>query len=293
MTKEERVTQTTQNVKETIKKSIYDALSAAIIVAIVIVSLDVFGIRDLSWEMLGDLAVEWIPFFLAAILLDSNLYEKGKFIGKQTESYIAAVTEYSNKASLFTGMKLKYFSLYCKETNDRVRRNKQEQLLKEAGITIEDFENEISKLSNSEIDKAYNKETAKIIKKTKKVKIVGLKVNLILGSYNTCDETDIGPTEEEISKNYKITRAIKSIISTGIMTLLGIKDITTWGWAGLLIVVFKTVYTFAKAYTAYFKGYNDVVIVLTNQFIRKTDIFKEYDYWFETNVKNLGNNLEI
>ena len=292
MSKEDVVTQTTENTKNTLKKSIYDIISIAIILAIILISLDIFGLRDLSWSYLGDFFIEWVPFFLASILLDSNLYEKGKYIGKCTQGYKDALDEFSKKASLLTGKKLKYFSVFCEEKNATVLKIKQEQILKSVGISYEEFSTELIKLSDNDLAAKYDKDICKVIKKAKNVKIVGLKVNLLLGNYDTADETDIGPTEEKTSRNYKTVTAIKSAASTILMTFLAIKNITSWGWLGLLLVIFKAAYIFAKSYMSYFRGYGDVTIKLTNQLIRKTDIFKEYDYWFEINVETVGNNLE-
>lgn len=291
MTKEERVTQLTENGKDMFKKSIYDILSITIILAIIITSLDVFGVKDININTIPNLFVEWVPFFLAAILLNSNLYEKGKYVAKNTQVYKLAIKDYSTKASALTGEKLKYFPEFCNNKNNEVRRNMQEQLLRTICFTYEDYE-KASKLTKKELQELYDEETVRIILKAKNVTIVGYKLNLILGNYNTGDETDLGPTEEELSKRYKFRNTVFNICYTVIMTLLGIKDIMEWGWSGILIVLFKAAYTFARAYTSYFKGYNDIVIKLVNQIIRKSDIFKEYDYWFEINVKNKCNNIE-
>ena len=291
MTKEERVAQLANKSVDLFKKSIYDIISASIVLAIVIISLDIFGIKDINKHTLSDLFIEWIPFFLASILLDNNLYEKGKYIGKSSTSYMTSMLEYSTGASTLTGKKLKYFPDFFKDKNTTVKRNKQEQLLRNVGIDMTEFDS-ILRLSNTELKEKYNKDILKVIRKAKNVKVVGYKVNLILGNYNTSDETNLGPTEEEMSKYYKLKRVISNIISTSIMTILGIKDLTSWGWMGLLIVLFKACYTFGKAYGAYFRGYQDVTIRLVNQINRKTDIFKEYDYWFDSNVENVGNKIE-
>lgn len=291
MTTEERVTQLTENSKDLFKKSIYDIISIAIIMAIVIISLDIFGIKDIDKNTLSTLFMEWMPFFLASMLLNSNQYEKGKYVGKHTKSYIAAMTQYSALADALTGEKLKYFSEFCHIKNEHVKKSKQELLLKSVGVSYNDFVKELQ-LTEEELEKIYNENTVKTILKARKVDIVGYKVNFILGNYNTFDETDLGPTEDELSKSYKIKSTVSNILSTILLTLLGIKDVMSWGWSGLLIVLFKAAYTFAKGYMAYFKGYNDVVIKLVNQVIRKCDIFKEYNFWFDTNKKSIGNNIE-
>ena len=54
---------------------------------------------------------------------------------------------------------------------------------------------------------ALHSDKEAFIKKAKDVEIVGLKVNLLLGNYDTADETDIGPTEEKTSHDYKTITA--------------------------------------------------------------------------------------
>ena len=288
MTKEERVTQTAEQGKDFLKKSAYDLISISIIVIIIVASLDAFGFKDIHTYDLYQFAIEWAPFFLASVLLNSNLYEKGKYVAKNAKTYIDAIKEYSTKASALNGEKLKSFPTFCNEKNEEIRRELQENALRPYGISWDDF-NQMIACSEAELHEKYDDEIVKVILKTRKIKIAGYKVNYILGNNNSVDRSDLGPTEEELSKNYKIKNAIYVTLSTLMMTFISIKDIVSWGWAGLLIVLFKTGYTFARAYMSYFKGYSDVAIKLTNQIIRKVDIFKEYDYWFELNKPLVGN----
>ena len=289
MTKEERVTQTAEQGKEWLKKSAYDFISVSIIIIIIVASLDAFGFKDINTYTLSQFVIEWAPLFLASILLNSNLYEKGKYVAKNAKTYLDAIKEYSIKASALNGEKLKLFPVFCNEKNKEIRRELQENALRPYGISWDDF-NQMIGCSEKELrDKYDDEEIVKVILETRRIKIAGYKVNYILGNNNSVDRSDLGPTEEELSKNYKIKNAIYVILSTLLMTFISIKDIVSWGWAGLLIVLFKTGYTFARAYMSYFKGYSDVAIKLTNQIIRKVDIFKEYDYWFELNKPLVGN----
>ena len=281
---EQAYTSATENGKQAFKKNIYDWLSAAILVAIIVIGLDIFNLREVNSQTLKNLVIEWIPFFFAATLLDRNLYNKGQYIAKTTKNYIATMQEYSDTVSKLTGHKLKCLAEFCKRKNEKVLREIQSNILKAEGINIDDFA-EIKKLTKLELKERFNDEQIKVILKAKKVKITGLKVNLLLGSNNVNDETDIGQTELEITKRHILSNTLTYILSTAVMTLIGIKDILLWGWAGILVIIFKTAYTFVKAYMSYFKGYSDITIKVVNHIARKTDILKEYDDFYNENCK--------
>ena len=71
------------------------------------------------------------------------------------------------------------------------------------------------------------------------------------------------------------------------------KNIADWGWGGLVLVLFKVLYTFARSYTSYFQGYNDMTIDLTNHLARKTDVLKMYlNYKPESNEEMITQTVE-
>ena len=310
---EEKVKDGVVATTNTIKRHVFDLISAVIIIALVVASLDAFGLREVNRTTLGTLVAEWLPFLFASFLLDCNLREKGKFVGKDTTNYKGAMKEYSETASKLTGHQVQELSTYCNEVNEKVLKEKQTNMLKREGISYELFTNGDEKvgplyiMSRVELAKYFtNKVTlislffnsrVNMVLKAKHCKIKGLKVNLLLGSHNVDDETDLGPTELELERKRKTTSLVSYITTTAAMTVIGIKDILTWGWAGIIIVVFKTAYSFVKSYRSYFGGYNDVVIVLTNHIVRKNDNLKTYLAWYNDTFKNtidnsVGNNLE-
>ena len=288
---EDKYADTVVNAKQAFKKNIYDWLSAAIIVAIVIIGLDIFNLRDVNEHTVKSLFIEWVPFFLAATLLDKNLYSKGMFVGKLTTNYLITMQEYSKQVAKLDGRRLKHLPEFCKYKNDKVLYELQTDILKKEGISIDDFE-ELKKLPKQKLQEQFTKEQINAIYKAKNAKIVGLRVNLLLGSNNVEDETNLGPTEHDIVKLHTVGTAISYVGSTAIMTLIGLKDILLWGWAGILIILFKTAYIFVKAYMSYFKGYSDVTIKLVNHIVRKTDTLKEYDYYYDNNFVTVMQNAE-
>ena len=292
---EEFVANATETSKQAFKKNIYDWLSAAIIAAIIIICLDVFKLRDLTATTFKDLFIEWVPFFLAAKLLDKNLYNKGIFVAKSTQKYISITAEYSRRVAALSGEQLKYLPTYCKLKNDEALKDLQEQELKKEGIAIDDFD-DIKQMTDVELTEKYTPTQIAAINKAKRLKVAGLKVNLLLGSNDVIDDTDLGPTESQITKKHDRSHTIGYVLSTAIMTMIGVKNVMLWGWAGIIIILFKTAYTFTKAYMSYFKGYADINIGVCNHIVRKTDVLKEYEYHFENKfyTKDVpGNKLKI
>ena len=96
---EEAVRNTSSKISSDIKQSIYDWICAIIIIAVVAASLDMIGVIDLTgenaWQQIADFVIQWIPYFMATILLNNTLYKKGVFVGKRTTRFIDNTTAYS------------------------------------------------------------------------------------------------------------------------------------------------------------------------------------------------------
>ena len=61
-----------------IKKYTFDLISVGITLAIIAASLNALGFYDFTsenaWSELGSFFADWIPYFMAAILLNNNMY---------------------------------------------------------------------------------------------------------------------------------------------------------------------------------------------------------------------------
>lgn len=276
-----------------IKKYIYDIICAVIIVAVIAASLDAIKLADYSGEdgkiELWNFFISWVPYFMAAMLLNNTLYKKGAFNGKNSLKFIAIVDVYSDIVNNLTGKQIKDLQEFCDKYNDEAVASIQTQILKKEGISFELFENGVLDEEGSvkipalkTLDKnslkelAYNKEQIKAVLKAKKVTVKGLTVNMLLSSIDIKDPTNIGKTEKQLNKEQDVRSILVYLLWTIVMTFLGIKDITTWGWAGLIVVIFKVTWVFVKSYMSYFRGFNDMVINLFNHISRKTDILKVY-----------------
>lgn len=279
-----------------IKNRMFDFIAAGILIAMLALNLGVLELRDITLQNLLNILIECVPFFLTAVLLAINYYTKGTFAGKSTHSYETAISAYSKSVNSLTGEQIEQLPEFCKYYNTIALKQLQENILKRASIKYEDFNEEkitesgdiilpLKVLSKKELLEKYSKERVKLILKAKRVKVKGLTTNVLLGSTSSADITDLGYTEIEMSKSRTKSSALMYAISTLFMTLIGIKDILQWGWAGLLIVAFKLIYILCSSFMNHFKGYNDITISLVNHIARKTDILKQFDWWY-TNKNN-------
>ena len=278
-----------QTIKE-LKKSAFDFIAVIIVAALVLASLDVFNLIDLNTMNLGDFVVSWVPYFLATILLTLDLYKKGVFVGKSTDKFQAIAKSYSDLANSLSGKQIRDLSTFCEKYNEDALVNLRTSMLKEEGISYDYFNSDFTidgktyaplktwtkeKLANDK----YTKAQIKAIKLAKKAKVKGINVNILLSSINISDPTNIGRGETELEKRILVLSVVKYLVSTMLMSLIVIKDITTWGWASLIGVSFKVIYMFARSFMSYFDGYDDITVSVANHVARKTDILKMYlDY---------------
>lgn len=275
------------DVTSQLKSYIYDLIAIVILMAIVMASLNALGFMDLSkgnfWSQFTDFLVDWVPYFMAALLLNTNLYQKGVFVGKRTDKYKSIATSYSTVVNNLNGKQIEGLDAFCDKYNDDTLRSIQEQILKREGISYERFtqgDNDNKALlicTDDELLKlGYTERQVKAINKARDVEIKGLSSNLLLSSINVKDRTNLGPTEHQMAVKETVSSTVKFLFSTLCMSFIVINDIRTWGWSSLIIVVFKVAYVFAKSYMSYFKGYNNVTVDLVSHISRKTDILKMY-----------------
>lgn len=269
-----------------IKKHIFDWVSAVIIVALIAACMDVFSLIDFKTIDLLEFFISWFPYFAAAILLHNNLYKKGVFVAKGTEKFIKTIEAYSDIANSLSGEQIKKLYPFCDKYNEDVKKSMQTQTLRKEGVTFEEFEygtKELPALKTCNrkflIKKGYNKAQIKAIKTAKNLHVHGINVSILLSSINVKDVTRIGDDEKTLQTKQIISSTLRYASSTLLLSIMAVKDITEWGWMGLILTIFKVMYLFAGSYMSYFKGYDNITISLVNHFSRKIDILKMYlDY---------------
>lgn len=269
-----------------IKKHIFDWVSAIIIVALIAACMDVFSLIDFKTIDLLEFFISWFPYFAAAILLHNNLYKKGVFVAKGTEKFIKTIEAYSDIANSLSGEQIKKLYPFCDKYNEDVKKSMQTQTLRKEGLTFEEFEygtKELPALKTCNrkflIKKGYNKAQIKAIKTAKNLHVHGINVSILLSSINVKDVTRIGDDEKTLQTKQIISSTLRYASSTLLLSIMAVKDISEWGWMGLILTIFKVMYLFAGSYMSYFKGYDNITISLVNHFSRKIDILKMYlDY---------------
>lgn len=269
-----------------IKKHIFDWVSAIIIVALIAACMDVFSLIDFKTIDLLEFFISWFPYFAAAILLHNNLYKKGVFVAKGTEKFIKTIEAYSDIANSLSGEQIKKLYPFCDKYNEDVKKSMQTQTLRKEGVTFEEFEygtKELPALKTCNrkflIKKGYNKAQIKAIKTAKNLHVHGINVSILLSSINVKDVTRIGDDEKTLQTKQIISSTLRYASSTLLLSIMAVKDISEWGWMGLILTIFKVMYLFAGSYMSYFKGYDNITISLVNHFSRKIDILKMYlDY---------------
>lgn len=269
-----------------IKKHIFDWVSAIIIVALIAACMDVFSLIDFKTIDLLEFFISWFPYFAAAILLHNNLYKKGVYVAKGTEKFIKTIEAYSDIANSLSGEQIKKLYPFCDKYNEDVKKSMQTQTLRKEGVTFEEFEygtKELPALKTCNrkflIEKGYNKAQIKAIKTAKNLHVHGINVSILLSSINVKDVTRIGDDEKTLQTKQIISSTLRYASSTLLLSIMAVKDITEWGWMGLILTIFKVMYLFAGSYMSYFKGYDNITMSLVNHFSRKIDILKMYlDY---------------
>lgn len=305
---EEGFTNGEQNLKSGIKRYVYDIVAATIAIVIIAASLHIFDVYDLSnVEDIKNFFVDWVPYFVASILLNGDMYEKGVFIGKETLRYIKILETYSKKVVTLTGERLTSLGAFCVYYNEKSLRERRQDILRKEGISYDEFDKDFTKIVNGEektfkplkiwtkeeLDETYGVNARNVIFQAKKVSIKGINVNVLLSSFDVKDPTNIGATEGQLKLHRNISVTIRYLFASGLMSIIFIKDVAQWHWAGIIEVIFKLAYVFARALMSYFKGYSDITTKVAGHITRKTDILNEFDYWYENirlNVKEISNN---
>lgn len=281
-----------------VKSRAFDFVAVGIVVAMFALTLGVLELREITAKEILDIFFEALPFYFAVTLLSLNYYHKGSFSGKLSQNYIMTVKAYSNRANKLTGKQIGVLSQFCNEYNDKTIVNKQTSILRTAVLTYEDFVSDyvtkheshgevhyeshgpLCNMGKLELIHLLGKNTAKVVIKAQKVKIKGLRVNTLLGNFDTDDDTDIGFTESQLAINRTRNYAIGAFFFIILLTLIAVKDIMEWGWGGAIYAVFKVLIVVCRGYMRFFEGYEDITVNLVNHISRKTDILKEFENWY-------------
>lgn len=289
----EVVTDLKSKTKKLVTGRIFDIIAISVVVVVFFVGLGALKLIDFTWESFGNFLISFIPFYLAAMVLNVNYYTKGVFKGKASETYKTAMVAYSNIVDSLTGDMQLRLQDFVDWYNEDSLKKLQTSILKRTQFSFERFNDITYDTDGNEVlplkalTKAAllelcngNKEIVKIIEKAKCARVHGLTVNALMSSIEANDPTDIGKTENQLRRSRLGLTAGMSFISVFAMSLIGFKDIIEWGWVAAFISLFKMVYIFARSYMMYFDAYGDITGHTVNRLARKTDIIKQFKSWY-------------
>lgn len=278
------------DVKRVVKDRAFDLVGAGLIIAVGMICLGAVELRNITFREVLNILAEALPFYLATVGLCTNFYQKGVHYGKLTDGFKSIVAFYSDTINRLTSKQLQDLPEFCSMYNDKALRQLQEPILKSVAITFEEFnENHgdvraLKTWDEADLIKTYGAFTAKHIIKAREVKIHGINPNLLMSSMTSNDMTDIGASEAQLLKRRTGMYAAMNAVSTIILTLLSVKSLIDWGWAGAALVVFKLLYILCRSYMKYYSGYNDITIHVSNHISRKCDILKEFTQWYDDKI---------
>lgn len=284
-----------------LKSRMFDFIAVGIVISLFMLTLGVLELRKITWTEILNIVVESLPFYLAVNFLSMNYYSKGSFEGKLTANFIAVSRMFSTKANSLTGKQISVISDFCEDYNFKVLKSRQSSVLRRSVLTYEDFavdyvtytnlngerheehHGPLCNMSKIALVKLIGHPATKNVLKAQRMTVKGLRVNLLLGNNDVDDSTDIGYTESQLIKRRAKNYALRSFFFIAILMILVVKDVAEWGWAGLIYSVFRVLMIVCNSYTRYFEGYEDITVRLSNHLSRKTDILKEFEYWYGEN----------
>lgn len=273
------------------KNRIFDIIAVGLVLCVGLLNLGAIGLRPITmWEIL-DMLLESVPFYISSVILALDFYKKGVYSGKKVEAFSTAVKNYSHKVNKLSGRQLDNLSDFCTEYNDKARKICRENLLRGVAISYNRYINTtedsngnkikpLCQMSKKELEDGYGERVAQYVIKANNLKIKGLNASTLLCNSDNWDITDLGQNEQQLFKRQTKSYAGTFAVSTLLLTLMTIKDIMTWGWVSFILVAFKLIFILCRCYFEYFKGYEDITIRVVNHLSRKTDVLKQYDYWY-------------
>lgn len=275
-----------------VKTHVFDFIAVGLVVAVGLLNLGAIELRNIGTEI-WSILLEAVPFYLGSVALALNYYKKGSYAAKAGETFKNTVKHYSTLIGSLTGKQIRKLNDFCLEYNQRALRLRQESILRDAAISFEMFDvgdNEhrpLKVLSKDELKSKYGDVVEKAVSDAKKVKIKGISPNNLLGNLNTDDITDLGKNEQEMLKYRSTEYSIFYFASIVVMSLMGVKDVLQWGWMGALLVMFKLLYILCRSYMKYFEGFDDINVSFTNYLSRKSDVIKEFNYWYDNRKESV------
>ena len=280
--------------KKFVTGKIFDVIGISIVVVVFFVGLGALKLIDFTLESFGNFLISFVPFYLAAMVLNTNYYTKGVFKAKSSETYKQAMIAYNDIVNGLSGEEQLKLQDFVDWYNQQALEKLQASILKRTQFTFQRF-NEITYdkdgnelLPLKVVPKAKllslcggNKDIVRLIERAKNAHVHGLTVNILMSSIQAQDATNLGKSEEQVRKIRLGVSAVVSFLAVFVMSMIAFKDIIEWGWVAAFVSLFKMVYIFARSYMMYFDAYGDITGHVVNHLARKTDIIKQFKSWYK------------
>lgn len=274
--------------KNAVASWIYYIFAGAVVLVMIFLQLGGIQLnKDIQWH---DIIVDAVPLFFASVLLDRIFYYNGVARAKKTKNYFGAVQEFSTLANL-TGEETDALPDFCREFNARALRNKRKTILSYAVVSVEHFESEYNTENgthsalqitpNKAIKQEFGQERAKWIIRAKNAKIKGLTASSLTSEQTTMDDTDTGLGEKDFANIQTVKKIVGYALSFLLFACITVKDVATWGWVGIGILLFKIVFTLGCSILSQARGYQDITVSVVAHYNRKSDILKQFKAWYE------------
>lgn len=281
--------------KKAAKNWLFDIVAFIIILLLIVVNLDVFDVKHLTFDDIMLVLTSAIPYFAATMLLTSNFYNKGAFTAKATPKYINIVKEYSRVIDSLTGKMLSVLDDFCTEYNANAIKRKRELMLRSVGVSYDEFEANLQGLNEKDLrdmKKFSDLQIARILE-TQRAKIKGISTTVLLCSISSDDATYLGRTEASMQVRQLAFSSVTYVFFSLLFAFIGWREISEWGWGGIFLVLFKLLFSLGSSLLKYFNGYNDISNNTTAYISRKLDILKEFGFWYEEYEQNINKTLDI
>lgn len=269
-------------VKEATSRA-FDVIALCLILAMTAYALGVFDHREFTWSSMLEIFINTVPFFLASQLLNINYYTKGTTTAKKSDRYIAISAEYSSRVADLTGEQVEKLDEFCLEYNEQCLKQIRIAELKRYGISYEEFmygDDALIYKTRKQLLEKYPSSVVNTIEKAKNARVCGISSSKLLSNMVVDDPTYLGQTEGTLRRTRMSVYSICSWFFTFLFSIIAVKNILEWGWTGIVIVLFKLLFSFAFAYMKYFDGYKDVAEKVSIQIARKSDHLKSFSHWF-------------
>lgn len=233
--------------------------------------------------------------FICFIFIDRLQYRKGRAKGEESEKYINVQKKHSDIINSLKDnqiVKLREFCILMKEKADKELKT---EILKTAGLAYDQYEKEkyISK-SNKEISSitSITKKQQRAIIKANKINCKTLKESELFSENKTRSnvEYDLGSNKNNLEIKNAIQNIIQSVIATILACVCALNLSEDFHWTMFIWYLLQLSLLLFKCISTYMTGYRDITERIYNRIIKKIDILRKFNIWYENSLEVVNDN---